>query len=69
VSTKGKVLIGFGVWLLGAILLVALLGSEGKNEEFTPTDEFKLDPWISIELGGIDPASTRRCSTSCSPAG
>jgi F-type H+-transporting ATPase subunit a len=54
VSTKGKVLIGFGVWLLGAVVLVALLGSEGKNEEFTPTDEFKLDPWVDLKIGPID---------------
>jgi F-type H+-transporting ATPase subunit a len=54
VSTRGKVLIGFGVWLAGAILLVVLLGSEGKNEEFTPTDEFKLDPWVNLKIGPID---------------
>ena len=53
-STRGKVLIGFGVWLLGAVVLVVLLGSEGKNEEFTPTDEFKLDPWVDIKIGPID---------------
>ncbi len=46
-STKGKVLIGFGVWLLGAVVLVVLLGSEGKNEEFTPDRRVQARP-----LGG-----------------
>ena len=31
-----------------------LLGSEGKNEEYQPQNEFKLDPWISIQIGPID---------------
>ncbi len=53
-TTKRKVLIAFGVYLFIAVALVALLGSNGKNEEFTPTDEFKLDPWISLKLGPVD---------------
>ena len=53
-STRAKILIGFGVYLLGAILLIVLLPSEGKNEEFQPTDEFALDPWISLEFGPVD---------------
>ena len=31
-----------------------MLGSNGKNEEFTPTDEFKLDPWVSLKFGPVD---------------
>ena len=31
-----------------------VLGSEGKNEEFQPQNEFKLEPWIEIDIGGID---------------
>jgi F-type H+-transporting ATPase subunit a len=54
VTTRAKLLTALGVYLLGAVLLVIALPSEGKNEEFTPTDEFKLDPWISLELGPID---------------
>ena len=37
-----------------AILLVLIFGNEGKNEEFKPQNEFKLDPWLSIKVGGID---------------
>jgi F-type H+-transporting ATPase subunit a len=54
VTTKRKLLIGLGVYLGGAILLYLLFGSDGKNEDFKPQDEFKLDPWISIHIGGLD---------------
>ena len=53
-STKAKVLIGLGVYLAIAILMLLIFGSSGKNEEFKPQNEFKLEPWVSIHLGGID---------------
>jgi F-type H+-transporting ATPase subunit a len=53
-STKAKVLIGVGVYLGIAILLGLIFGSAGKNEAFEPQNEFKLEPWISLEVGGID---------------
>ncbi len=53
-STKVKVLTGLGVWLGGAIVLGILLGNSGKNEEFKPQNEFKLEPWVDINLAGID---------------
>ena len=53
-STKAKVLIGIGVYLGVAILLLLIFGSAGKNESFQPQNEFKLEPWISIHLAGID---------------
>jgi F-type H+-transporting ATPase subunit a len=53
-STKMKVLIAFGVYLLIAILLYAIFGSAGRNEEFQPQDEFKLDPWIELKIGSLD---------------
>ena len=31
-----------------------IFGNDGKNEEFKPQDEFKLEPWLSIKVGGID---------------
>jgi F-type H+-transporting ATPase subunit a len=53
-STKAKV----GLFFLGyAILLIAvgvIFGSDGKNEEFQPQNEFKLDPWIDLTIAGID---------------
>jgi F-type H+-transporting ATPase subunit a len=53
-STKTKVLIGFGIYFAVAILLLLIFGNAGKNEEFKPQNEFKLEPWISIHLAGID---------------
>jgi len=54
VSTRKKVLIGFGVWLAIAILLGVLFGSSGRNDEFQPQEEFRLNPWIELKLGPLD---------------
>jgi len=46
--------------LLFVTPLIALLAAPASafalniNEEYKPQNEFKLDPWISIEIGGID---------------
>jgi F-type H+-transporting ATPase subunit a len=53
-STKSKVLIGIGVYLGIAILMLLIFGSSGKNESFQPQNEFKLEPWVSIHLGSLD---------------
>ena len=53
-STKAKVLIGFGLYLATAILLLLAFGNDGKNEGFKPQNEFKLEPWVAIEVAGID---------------
>jgi F-type H+-transporting ATPase subunit a len=37
-----------------AILMLLIFGSAGKNEAFQPQNEFKLEPWISLHIGGID---------------
>ncbi len=42
------VLGGFGIYLLGMILLVAIFGGGTKNDTFQPQNEFKLDSWISL---------------------
>ncbi len=52
--TKTKVLIGIGVYFAIAILMLLIFGSSGRNESFQPQNEFKLEPWVSIHLGGID---------------
>ncbi len=53
-KTKSKVLIGFGVYFLVAILLLVIFGSSGKNEDFKPQNEFKLEPWVSLKIGSLD---------------
>ena len=53
--TRGqKILLGVVVWLGVAVLLYTIFGSDGKNEEFKPQNEFKLEPWISIHIAGVD---------------
>ena len=66
-SRAAKIWIGVLVYLLVAVLLYAIFGSDGKNEEFQPQNEFKLDPWIRSTSPGSTCRSTRRCST-CSLA-
>ena len=53
-STKAKVFLALGLYLGITIILIAILGNEGKNEAFQPQNEFKLEPWIEIDIGGID---------------
>jgi F-type H+-transporting ATPase subunit a len=53
-STKAKVFIGLGAYLAVFALLLLIFGNGGKNEEFKPQNEFKLEPWISIHLGSVD---------------
>src|SRR5215211_7423926 len=53
-SRAPKIWIGVLVWLGIAVLLYAIFGSDGKNDEFKPQNEFKLDAWIPIHIGGVD---------------
>jgi F-type H+-transporting ATPase subunit a len=53
-SRKVKIISSFGFVFGLVLILAAVFGSAGKNAEFAPQDEFKLDPWISIHVGGID---------------
>jgi F-type H+-transporting ATPase subunit a len=53
-STRNKVLIGVGAWLAIAIVLGVAFGSDGRNDAFQPQEEFRLNPWIEIHIGGLD---------------
>ncbi|MSO42310.1 MAG: ATP synthase F0 subunit A [Solirubrobacterales bacterium] len=53
-STKMKVLLVFAGWIAFAIALGLIFGSDGKNEDFQPQNEFKLEPWLGIKIAGID---------------
>jgi F-type H+-transporting ATPase subunit a len=53
-TTRRKLLLaGIGIIAL-AIILAAIFGSAGRNDEFQPQNEFKLDPWVSIKIGSLD---------------
>ncbi len=53
-SRKAKIWLGVGLYFGTFVLLALVFGNEGKNDHFQPQNEFKLDPWIAIEIGGID---------------
>ena len=53
-SVKRLLLIGAAIYVGGAIILYAVFGSEGKNDEFEPQEEFRLTPWVHIKIGGLD---------------
>ena len=53
-STKRKVILGLAIYIGLMVFLYAVLGSDGKNDAFQPQNEFKLDPWIEISIGGLD---------------
>jgi F-type H+-transporting ATPase subunit a len=58
-GTKAKVFLALGLYLLITILLVVIVGSAGENDEFQPQNEFKLEPWIEISIGGVDISITK----------
>ena len=53
-STKAKIGLALAVYLGVAVLLYLIFGSDGKNDDFQPAEEFRLTPWIEIKLGGLD---------------
>ena len=53
-STKAKVFLGLGLYFLIVVAMVVIVGGSGENDEFQPQNEFLLEPWIPIEIGGID---------------
>jgi F-type H+-transporting ATPase subunit a len=53
-STKAKVFLALGLYFGITLVLILILGNEGKNEAFQPQNEFKLEPWLEITIAGID---------------
>jgi len=53
-SRRQLIWLGVFLWAGIAILLYAIFGSDGKNDAFKPQNEFKLEPWIGIHIGGLD---------------
>ena len=53
-SRKAKIWLGVGLYILILVGLGVVFGSDGKNEEFQPQNEFLLDPWIDIQIGPAD---------------
>ena len=49
----------FALYVGAMVLLVAIFGSDGKNDEFAPQNEFLLEPWLHLEIAGIDMSLNR----------
>ena len=58
-STKQKLLLILGIYLGGVIALGLIVGSAGKNDEFQPQNEFKLENWINLQIGPLDMSINR----------
>ncbi|MFL5782227.1 MAG: F0F1 ATP synthase subunit A [Thermoleophilaceae bacterium] len=58
-STRRKVLLGLGIYALLLVLVGVIFGSQGKNDQYKPVDEFQLTPWIHLKLGPIDMSITK----------
>jgi F-type H+-transporting ATPase subunit a len=53
--TRGrKIALAFALYFLIVIAIGVFFGNEGKNDAFKPQNEFLLDPWVSLKLGGVD---------------
>ena len=53
-STGWKVLIGIVLYVFIIVVMVVVVGSSGENDEFQPQNEFLLEPWVPIDVAGID---------------
>jgi F-type H+-transporting ATPase subunit a len=53
-SKRTKLLLSGSVLLALMIALYAITGSHGMNTEYQPQNEFKLDDWVAIHVGGIN---------------
>ena len=56
-SLRAKLLVAFGIYIGGMILLVILTGVHGtRNTAFEPQNEFKLDTWVQLGVFSINKA-------------
>ena len=53
-STGRKVALGLALLVLLMILVGVAAPKEPQNTAYKPQNEFKLDPWIAIKVGGLD---------------
>ncbi len=58
-KTRNKVLLAVGGLIVLAVIVNLLVPSAGKNDAFQPQNEFKLEPWIALELGPFDMSITK----------
>jgi F-type H+-transporting ATPase subunit a len=52
-TTRAKVFLGLFILIGLTFIVYAFTGSDGRNDEFQPTEEFRLTPWIELP-GDLD---------------
>ncbi|MGZ5375800.1 MAG: F0F1 ATP synthase subunit A [Solirubrobacterales bacterium] len=58
-SRRAKILLGFGLYFAIVIAFALIFGSSGKDDSFEPQNEFKLENWVTIQLGPLDLSITK----------
>ncbi len=53
-STRTKVVIGLVLYIALLVGLAVIFGNHGQNTSYQPQNEFKLDDWVAIKVGGLD---------------
>jgi F-type H+-transporting ATPase subunit a len=47
-SNRALVFIGIGLWIGLIIATLIIFGTQGRNDDFKPQDEFELVPWVNL---------------------
>ena len=55
-TRKQKVWLGIGVWLAGTVVVYVIFGSNGKDPNYKPQDEFRLHNYVHLGLLSINQA-------------
>ena len=58
-STRRKVLLAGLLLITVMLVLFGIFGSAGRNNEFQPQNEFKLDEWLPIHIGALNLSLTK----------
>jgi len=53
-SKRTKVVIGVVLYIALLVALAVIFGNHGQNTSYQPQNEFKLDDWVAIKVGGLD---------------
>jgi F-type H+-transporting ATPase subunit a len=58
-SRRNQVLLGLALLITIMVILFGIFGSAGRNNEFQPQNEFKLDEWLPIHIGALNLSITK----------
>jgi len=58
-TKRAKIYLALGAYLALVILVYVAVPSGGRNMEYMPQNEFKLEPWVELTVGRIDMSITK----------